>query len=353
MKILMFTSSFNMQLNFRLDFMLNLKKNGHVLQLYSDIENLNEPIFSKRHHFHSFSFNFYNLLTDVFRYKRIINNEVDLIINYTVRNCFIASILHLLGFNNKKNVYFIAGLGRSFHKSSLISRLIVMIISKAAVDKNRLIVMNNRDYLEFSNFGVNPIFINSEGLDVKSFPLQPLVNSNELFRMVFIGRVIEEKGINDLLKLAYHFRDNTKIIIEIFGDTSQAPVDFLVESKKYPNLKIRGFTTNPMLEIANSNVLLLPSMLNEGLPRIMLEAFSIGRICVAYDIPGCRDVYGFTNFKDQYLATSFQNFVNICENLLELNIEDFNKIGLELHNSVVEYHEVTQINQYLINELNL
>ena len=353
MKIVMFTSSFNMQLNFRKNFMLDIIRKGHDLRLYSDVDERNGLIKSKKHKFHSFSNSLYYLIKDLFRYKQLIENDTELIINYTVRNCLIAAILDLIGLNRKRNIYFIAGLGRAFNESSQMSKLIVKIISKSAINRNKLIVMNERDFFQFKKYGVSPIKINSEGLDIQMFPFKPIIDNKKHFQIVFIGRVIEEKGIYDILKIADHFKRNDKVIIDVFGDTSQTPSKFLNKVKNFKNIKIHGFTSDPMSEIENSNILILPSQLNEGLPRIMLESFAIGRICIAYDIPGCRDVYGFTKYEDHFLADNIRNFILKCERLIDISQDEYNRISYVLHDSVIKYHDISQINNKLLKDLDL
>ena len=353
MKIVIFTSSFNMQLNFRKKLMLDIIRNGHDLRIFSDVDEQNGPISSKKHFFHSFSNNLFFLLKDLFRYKKLIENDTELIINYTVRNCLLAAILDLIGLNRKRNIYFIAGLGRAYNESSIMSRLIVKIISNSAVNHNKLIVMNNRDLFQFKKYGVSPIKINSEGLDIKLFPFKPLIENDKYFRILFMGRVIEEKGIYDILKIADYFKNNDKVIFDIYGDTSETPRKYLDNAKNYTNIRIHGFTSDPMSEIEKSNLLILPSKLNEGLPRIMLESFAIGRICIAYNIPGCRDVYGFTKYKENFLADDIRSFILKCERLINTSQDEYNLIGSVLRDSVIEFHDITEINNKIMNDLNL
>lgn len=42
--------------------------------------------------------------------------------------------------------------------------------------------------------------------------------------------------------------------------------------------------------IKASNVVALPSTYSEGIPRILLEASSVGRACIAYDVGGCQSL---------------------------------------------------------------
>jgi glycosyltransferase involved in cell wall biosynthesis len=211
--------------------------------------------------------------------------------------------------------------------------------------------MNTRDYQVFKLFGAKPIKINSEGLNLNGFKFSERIKLGNNFRIVFLGRIIEEKGIFDILKLADSFKSFKNVQIDIFGDLSETPLEFIKKAETLNNLKIFGFTRNPLNEIKNSDLIILPSKLNEGLPRIMLEAFSVGRICVSYNIPGCSDIYGFTDFKTDFLANSSQEFIQICKSVYFLSQENYSRIVKNLHCSVICNHDINTINNNLINQL--
>lgn len=48
-----------------------------------------------------------------------------------------------------------------------------------------------------------------------------------------------------------------------------------------------GHSSNVCDLIEESNIVALPSIYSEGVPRILLEASSVGRACIAYDVGGC------------------------------------------------------------------
>ena len=48
-----------------------------------------------------------------------------------------------------------------------------------------------------------------------------------------------------------------------------------------------GHCSNVFDLIEESNIVALPSVYAEGVPRILLEASSVGRACIAYDVGGC------------------------------------------------------------------
>ena len=352
MKILILTSSYNMQLNFRREFMEHLLEKNHQLDIYSDKLVEHEIFPSKKHNLHSFSSNLVCVLVDFLKIFKLIKLDHKIVFNYTVRNCFISACLATLKLNKKKNIYFIAGLGRSFNQNSILSKFIVRIVAYASgLNDSRLVVMNNRDNEIFKDYCANPIKINSEGLNLNHFKFIKRIETQEKFRIVFLGRVIEEKGIYDILKLAASFSIYPNVRIDVFGDISETPMDFLDGVKTLANLKVHGFTKDPLSELINSDLVILPSRLNEGLPRIMLESFAIGRICVAYNVPGCSDIYGYTDYQTDFLADSCEELIQICEKVYLSNEDSYNKTCLNLNHSVIMNHDLNVINKDLINLL--
>ncbi len=350
----MLSSSFKMQIQFRKEFMKIISERGHKIQLYSDLSVNEGEILSKEHHFKSFSYNLFYLLTDLIKLNKIIGRDIDLIINYTIRNCLLSSILVLLKLNRCRNVFFIAGLGRSYTKNNVLSSVIIKIISYAAIKNgNQVVVMNTRDYELFLSKNLKPIRINSEGIDSEEFRYIPVKSNNQYYNLVFLGRVIPEKGIYDLLRLADHFKHNKKVRIEIYGDISETPKDFLYQIKLHKNIHLMGFTNDPQKVISDAHMVVLPSTLNEGLPRIMLECFALGRICLAYDIPGCSDAYFFTPYPKEFLASSIFDLAEKCELVLSLSQKSYIQIAEKLSNSIVIHHTVSNINAQLLNEIGI
>ncbi len=110
--------------------------------------------------------------------------------------------------------------------------------------------------------------------------------------ILFLGRIVPEKGIEYLVKA---FRDvNTDKKLVIAGSTSNTD-EFVSEIEKLikPDSRIiqTGFVQGRVLEelYSNAYVYTLPSDL-EGMPLSLLEAMSYGNCCLTSDIPECADV---------------------------------------------------------------
>ena len=111
---------------------------------------------------------------------------------------------------------------------------------------------------------------------------------------LFLGRVSPEKGVDDLLELARRCaarppeRRTWTIGIAGAGPLAERAQ---AAARELPHgvLDYLGFLSNPGVAYAAAGALLLPSS-HEGMPLVILEAFSFGLPAIAYDIPGVRDV---------------------------------------------------------------
>lgn len=110
--------------------------------------------------------------------------------------------------------------------------------------------------------------------------------------ILFLGRIVPEKGIEYLID-AYRYLDtNQKLVIA--GGPSDSTA-FMQEIKKRSQNDARiiftGFVQGEILEelYSNAYIYVLPSDL-EGMPLSLLEAMSYGNCCVVSDIPECTEV---------------------------------------------------------------
>lgn len=123
------------------------------------------------------------------------------------------------------------------------------------------------------------------------------VNKDEY--ILFLGRLVPEKGVKYLIQ-AYKELDTDKKLIIAGGssDSSEHMQELQSLAGDDPRIIFTGFVQGRILEelYSNAYVYVLPSDL-EGMPLSLLEAMSYGNCCVASDIPECADVlseYGVT-----------------------------------------------------------
>jgi glycosyltransferase involved in cell wall biosynthesis len=147
-------------------------------------------------------------------------------------------------------------------------------------------------------YDFNPENINIEEIKL----LENELNINPKDKIItFIGRLVREKGILDILEAFNRLdKDNVKLIV--VGDIFQGDRDFetVKTIEKYKNNKNIIFTgirsdINNILYV--TDIFCLPSY-REGMPRSIIEAMSMECAVVATNIRGCREevVDGITGY---------------------------------------------------------
>lgn len=103
---------------------------------------------------------------------------------------------------------------------------------------------------------------------------------------VFLGRVVVEKGINELLEAFSMLQaDISGVSLDIYGD---GVIDKM-RCANFKNVKFHGPTKEPLAGLARGEVFVLPSH-REGMSLSLLEAEMMGKKIIASDIRENREV---------------------------------------------------------------
>lgn len=110
------------------------------------------------------------------------------------------------------------------------------------------------------------------------------LNSNEKFKLVFVGRLSPEKGAFDLLSFFSTYPNKNKFQLTFIGDGSEKEkINNLIKTCKLSNVTLTGFLNSIVDEIINHQILVMPSH-TEGLPMTLIECASLGMPVIATDV---------------------------------------------------------------------
>lgn len=133
--------------------------------------------------------------------------------------------------------------------------------------------------------------------------------------LLFLGRIVPEKGIRYLLQAYKQLHTDKKLVIA--GGSSDTD-DFMKEIQALAagddRIIFTGFVAGQALEelYSNAYLYLLPSDL-EGMPLSLLEAMSYGNCCVVSDIAECAEVV-----EDKAVTFQKSNVQDLKEKLQKL-----------------------------------
>ena len=148
-----------------------------------------------------------------------------------------------------------------------------------------------------NKFKKNKVFLLPNPLDIRNIRknVTPVRKSGLTVKLVFVGRLSYQKGLDRVLEL---FSKVDNINLSIIGQGSQRKLlEHLVKDNKLEDkITFCGFIPSPYNMIAGADYLLLPSRW-EGMPNCVLESLALGTPVIAFkDILTLKDLtFNITN----------------------------------------------------------
>lgn len=262
----------------------------------------------------------FKLLNSYFKiFKKI---DPDLILTYTIKPNIYGGIISSIF--RKKYVTNITGLGTTFQHKFL--KYFVVNLYKIAVRKSNYIVFQNKSNLDFfkenkiSNTNIS--LVPGSGVNISNYKFLKYPRQGDIINFLYIGRVMEDKGIDELLKaFDYFYSKNINVKLDIIGFLEEEKFRHLLKNKKESNIYFHGRKDNVVSYINKSHAIILPSY-HEGLSNVLLEAGASGRPLLASDIPGCKEVINKGINGYTFSPKSVDGIVNAVTKFIELSYEE-------------------------------
>ena len=150
--------------------------------------------------------------------------------------------------------------------------------------------------------------------------------------ILFLGRLVPEKGIHYLIEAYNKINTNKKLVIAGGSSDTDTYFNELKEkAKDNKNIIFTGFVQGEELEelYSNAYIYVLPSDL-EGMPLSLLEAMSYKNCCLTSDIPECKTVM------DNNGVTFKKSDVNDLKEKLQYLVDNVDKVN-KYKSEVQEY----------------
>lgn len=266
-----------------------------------------------------------------------------------------------------KVVGMLEGLGYTFTEQptglslkAKIIRYIQVILYKISLPRlDDLVFLNpddKKDLIDSYSIKVNRTHIlGGIGLNLDEYQYSEALT--DPIHFLFIGRLLKEKGIFDLVEASRIVKlQYPSVKVTVLGSIDHQNLGALQEAEltklinegifEYP-----GYVSNVQDWIKNSSVFILPSY-REGVPRSTQEAMAIGRPVITTDVPGCREtvidgVNGFLIPKWNSKALA-EKMIYFIENPDQVNI-----MGIESHKIATERFDAKKVNQKLCHILGI
>lgn len=336
---------------FKSEFLDELIQRNHHLEIVADFNDVRDSfghLNVKKHNvkIKSRSINPFQLLMVFLKYRNIISQvKPDVVVSFTVKpNVLMGIISRVYGI---RQIQVITGLGSGFHNSAIIRQLLIFMY-KISNHKNQIRLFENKSIAQtfVSNkiYSSNSKTINGSGVNLHKFIPLPMP-SNETLTFCFIGRVMKEKGIYDLLDASQNLYENGyKFKLFIVGDH----VGF--DSKPFESLPYLEFTKyiDDVTQILKLSDCLIHPSHHEGMANVILEASASNRPVIASNIPGCMEAV--VDRKSGFLFESM-NLADLTSKMItfiQLTSKERDRMGIHAREHMQSHFGRDKINKIFI-----
>ena len=297
-----------------------------------------------------------NPLTDIkllCRYMQIIKSiKPDKVITYTIKpniyGCFACRIRKVNAYAN------ITGLGTAFQGDGLLTKLVTFMYKTAFKRVKKVFFENtgNRDIILSKGIidKSRTHCLNGAGVNLEEYPFTEYPEDGTI-GFLFIGRVMKEKGVDELFEAAERLKgEGADIAVDVVGPFEDHYEDRVNELDKAGIIKYHGYQSDVKPFIRQVHCFVLPSY-HEGMANTLLESGAMGRPLITSNIHGCLEAVkdgetGYLcNIKDaDDLYMKMKQFVG-------LPYEDKRKMGQLSHEHVARVFDKKKVVEETVKEI--
>ena len=290
----------------------------------------------------------------LFRYLKYIKKHgSNYVINYTIKpNIYGGIACNLLRIPYSNNI---TGLGTAFEKKGALQRIVEYLYKMGCLHAKRVFFENSDNMKLFIEKRIikkqQAVLLNGAGVNLEKFSYESYPEKQERVHFLFMGRVMREKGIEELLEAAVRLNDNgyefSLDVIGSFVDNYQKEFE---EYSKESWFNYFGFQNDVRPFISRSHCFVLPSW-HEGMANTNLESAAMGRPVITSNIPGCKEsvLEGISGFLCE--PKNADSLYKSMAAFIELPYEKKRQMGLEGRKHMESCFSKEAVVEKTINEL--
>ncbi len=264
------------------------------------------------------------------QYRKIFSEEApNQVITYSIKSNIYAGYVAA----HRYIPYYVnvQGTGTAFQKKWLAP--IVTVMYRTALKRAEKVFFENQANLdEFLNRKIIPeqkaVLLSGAGINLETYLYSPYPG-NETVHFLYLGGVMKEKGMDELLysirKLREEGRDCVLDVVGFYDDEENYEQQ-VAELEQLGVAKYHGFQEEPRPYYQMADCVVLPSY-HEGMSNVLLEAAATGRPLITSDIPGCKE--SVENGLNGYLVKvkSKTSLLAAMRRFMNLSVADREQMG--------------------------
>ena len=258
----------------------------------------------------------------LFSYWKLISKiKPDVVLTYTIKPNIYGNLCCRL-----KRIPYIAnitGLGSVFENGGMVQKIVVLLYKLSLKKASCIFFQNKKNQEIFEQHGIygrKARLVPGSGVNLDRHAFEEYSSREEKMIFLYVGRVMKEKGIEELLYAAKVLcEENPQVIFRLVGNYEEDYKDIVEQYEKQGILELIGYQKEIHPYYKDAVAVLMPSY-HEGMSNVILEASATGRPVLASDIPGCQEGFedGITGFgfpprDKEALLEALRKFVKLSE----------------------------------------
>ncbi|MDT2646100.1 glycosyltransferase family 4 protein [Enterococcus dongliensis] len=235
----------------------------------------------------------------------------------------------------------ITGLGSSFEKQNIVSKIVMKLYSIALKHAYTVFFQNNENKIllnSLMDISKNQVLLPGSGINLKEYPFFEYQSDLNVVNYLYVGRLMVDKGIDELLNSFFLLNEkypNTTLTIvgPIEEGYDTTALDKMINQEK---IRYVGLQSDPREFIKKCHVLVNPSH-HEGMSNVLLEASASGRPGIASDIPGCREIIKHQETGLLFETKNVASLYNALESFYKLDFQKKSLMGKSARNFVEHF----------------
>lgn len=263
-------------------------------------------------------------------YKKIIaDTKPDIVLTYTVKpNIYGGIACKSLGIPYISSV---TGLGNALVKKGVLQKITIFLYKFATSKISRLFLQNeeNMKFFEINRIAIGKHrIVSGSGVNLLQNAFEPYPDENEPIRLLFIGRIMREKGIDELAKAAVNVKKlYPHVVFDAIGFCEDEYKPMMEAFAKTGEINFLGPKSDVHEYLKHSHAVVMPSH-HEGMSNALLEAASVGRPVIASIIPGCVETFDEGISGMGFEVRNAEDLTNKLLKFIELPYESKVRMGI-------------------------
>lgn len=281
--------------------------------------------------------------------KIIKDTKPDIVLTYTIK----PNAYGGMACQQKKVPYIanVTGLGTSIENGGLLCRISLSLYKKGMRKAKCVFFQNEQNMKMFKEKKIVRGFarlIPGSGVNTSNFTYENYPEDKDLFHFLFVGRIMKDKGIEELLSaIEILSKEGKKVFLDVVGGCDEDYSKMICHYEKQGLIKYYGEQKDVHSFYSNAQCVVLPSY-HEGMANVLLESASTGRPIIATRIPGCQEIFeeGVTGLGCD--VRDIESLKNAMDRMYMTSWEDRKKMGVAGREKVRrEFERSIIVNAYI------